>query len=166
MLAILLTALITFFVGSLFGYVVHYSLHQKWTGAFNNAHMTHHLRLYPPQDYVSDKYRNAGKDNTVWIFGAAAVPVVAVPILLGVCHILPLPLVITSLIVMALMSLLHSYLHDSFHIRNHWLYYIPVIGMIFTRWVHLHWLHHVDMKTNYGIFLFHWDHLLGTYWKD
>lgn len=166
MLAILLTAIITFFVGSLFGYVVHRSLHQTWTGKFNNAHMTHHLRLYPPSDYVSDKYRNAGKDNTLWIFGAAAVPFFAVPILLGAFHILPLALVITSLIVMSLMSFLHSYLHDSFHIRNHWLYRIPLIGILFARWTHLHWLHHVDMQKNFGIFLFHWDHLLRTYWED
>lgn len=128
--------------------------------------MTHHLRLYPPSDYVSDKYRNAGKDNTLFIFGAAAIPVVALPIILGIFHILSLALVITSLTIMVIMSLLHSYLHDAFHIKNHWLFSIPVIGKLFARWVHIHWLHHVDMNTNYGIFLFHWDHLLGTYWKD
>jgi hypothetical protein len=166
MLAILLTAIITFFISSLFGYVVHYGLHQKWTGRFNNAHMTHHLRLYPPSDYVSDKYRKAGKDNTLFVFGAAAIPLVALPIVLGISHLLPLALVITSLIVMVMMSFLHSYLHDAFHIRNHWLLSSPVIGKVFARWVHIHWLHHVDMNTNYGIFLFHWDHVFKTYWKD
>lgn len=165
MLAVLLTAIITFFVGSLFGYVVHKSLHSAWTGPFHQAHMTHHLKLYPPEDYVSDKYRNAGKDNTVWIFAVAAVPFFAAPIVLGVLHILPLSLIITSEIVMILMSFLHSYLHDAFHIRNHWLYRVPLIGKLFTRWVRIHWLHHVDMGTNYGIFLFHWDHVFRTYWE-
>jgi len=166
MLAILITVIITFFVGSLFGYVVHYSLHQSWMGRFNDAHMTHHLKLYPPSDYVSDKYRNAGKDNTVIIFGLAAVPIFAVPVVLGILHMLPLTLVITSLIVMSIMSLLHSYLHDSFHIRNHWLHRVPGIGKLFSHWVHIHWLHHVDMDTNYGIFIFFLDRLFGTYWSD
>lgn len=166
MLAILFTATFTFFISSLFGYVVHYGLHQKWTGQFNNAHMTHHLRLYPPSDYVSDKYRNAGKDNTLFVFGAAAIPLVALPIILGVLHILSLALVITALTVMIMMSFLHSYLHDAFHIRNHWLLTVPIIGKLFVRWVHIHWLHHVDMDTNYGIFLFHWDHIFKTYWLN
>lgn len=165
-MAIFLTAIFTFFVSSLFGYVVHKSLHSKWTGRLNNAHMTHHLRLYPHTDYVSDKYRSAGKDNTVKIFALAALPLVALPIVLGVLHILPLALVITALCVMVVMSFLHSYLHDAFHIKNHWLYGVPVVGLLFRRWVRLHWLHHVDMKTNFGIFLFHWDHLLKTYWSD
>lgn len=166
MLAILITALITFIISGLFGYVVHKSLHQKWLGRFNDMHMTHHLRLYPSEDFVSDKYRNAGKDNTVVIFGVAAIPLVVVPILLGVFHILPLGMVITSLTVMIVMSLLHSYLHDSFHIRNHWLYRLPIINKMFKKWVYLHYLHHVDMGTNYGIFLFHWDKVFGTFWDD
>jgi sterol desaturase/sphingolipid hydroxylase (fatty acid hydroxylase superfamily) len=166
MLFIFLTALITFFVASLFGYVVHKALHSSWTGRFNNAHMTHHLRLYPPQDYLSDKYRNAGKDNTVLIFGAAAIPLVAIPIVLGVLHFVPWTLSITSLLIMLIMSFLHSYLHDAFHIRNHWLYRIPLINKMFKRWVHIHWLHHVDQKKNYGIFLFFLDRLFGTYWDD
>lgn len=165
MVPIILTALIAFFVSSLFGYVVHRSLHSEWTGPLNKKHMTHHLLLYPPTDYLSDKYREAGKDNTLYIFGAAAIPLVATPIVLGVMGVLALPLVITALVVMGLMGFLHSYLHDSFHIRNHWLYKVPVIGKWFSRWVHLHYLHHVDMQTNFGIFLFHWDHVMRTYWN-
>ena len=166
MLAILFAAVITFFIASLFGYVVHRSLHQSWTGRFHQAHMTHHLRLYPPEDYVSDTYRNAGKDNTVLIFGAAAIPLFAGVILLGVFGILPVSLMITALTVMVVMSFLHSYLHDAFHIRNHWLHRMPIIGMWFSRWTHIHWLHHVRMGTNYGIFLFHWDHAFHTYWEE
>lgn len=166
MWAILLTALITFLVSALFGYVVHWSLHQPWTGRFNNSHMTHHLTLYPPTDYLSDKYRNAGKDNTLFTFAVAAIPVVALPIVLGVIGILPIALVITAEVVMIVMSFLHSYLHDSFHIRSHWLTRIPVIRKPFNRWVHLHWLHHVDMQTNFGIFAFFLDKLFQTYWEN
>ena len=165
MLSILITALITFLVASLFGYVVHKSLHQSWTGILHEKHMTHHLKMYPPEDYLSDKYRSAGADNTLFIFGIAAIPLVAIPIILGIFHILPWSLMITSLLVMGVMSFLHSYLHDSFHIRNHWLYHVPVVKHWFSWWVYLHWLHHQNMETNYGIFLFFLDRWLGTYWE-
>src|SRR5208282_4159343 len=105
--AILLTILISFFISSLFGYVVHRSLHQSWTGRLHRKHMTHHLILYPPSDYLSDKYRDAGGDNTVKIFALAALPLVATPIILGCLGILSLPVVISSLIVMTIMSILH-----------------------------------------------------------
>lgn len=166
MVPIILTALISFFISSLFGYVVHRALHSEWTGRLNKKHMTHHLLLYPPTDYLSDKYRDAGGDNTVYIFGAAAIPLVATPIVLGVMGIIPLSLVITALVVMGLMGFLHSYLHDAFHIRNHWILRVPVLGVIFSKWVKLHYLHHVDMQKNFGIFLFHWDHVFRTFWKD
>ena len=166
MLAIVLTALTAFFISSLFGYVVHRALHQRWTGRLNKSHMTHHLTLYPPTDYLSEVYRDAGKDNTVKIFALAAVPLVATPIVLGIMGILPLSLVITALIVMGIMGFLHSYLHDSFHIKNHFLTRIPVVKVIFGYWNKLHYLHHVDMQKNFGIFLFHWDHVFRTFWKE
>ena len=166
MIAILLTAMITFFIASLFGYSVHRLLHQPWAGFLNRKHMTHHLKLYPPTDYLSDKYRRAGKDNTLTIFALAAVPVVLAPIVLGLCGIISWLMVIVSIIVMALMSFLHDYLHDSFHIRNHFLTRAPLIKHLFNRWNELHYLHHVDMTKNYGIFLFHWDKIMGTYKKS
>jgi sterol desaturase/sphingolipid hydroxylase (fatty acid hydroxylase superfamily) len=164
MVAIFITALISFLVSSLFGYVVHRSLHQPWSGRLNKKHMTHHLSLYPPTDYLSDKYREPGKDNTVFVFAAFAVPVVATPIILGVLHILPLVLVITSIAVMAIMSFLHDYLHDAFHIRHHFLTKIPVFRQLFARWGRLHYLHHVNMQTNFGIFTFFLDKVFGTFW--
>lgn len=165
MLAILITVIVSFFVSSLFGYVVHRSLHQSWAGILNKKHMTHHLTLYPPTDYLSDTYREAGADNTVKIFAVLAIPVVALPIILGILGILPVLLVIISIAVMAVMSFLHSYLHDAFHINRHWLYRVPFINRIFSRWAYLHWLHHVDMTKNYGIFLFYLDKWFGTFIK-
>lgn len=164
-MAVLLTILISFFVSSLFGYVVHWMLHQTWSGKLNNSHMAHHLTLYPPSDYQSDAYRNAGKNNTVRIFAIFAIPIVLTPIVLGILGVLPLTLVAIAITIMALMSLSHNYLHDAFHIRNHFLTRIPVVKDIFAGWSHLHYLHHVKMGSNFGIFLFHWDRVLGTFWK-
>lgn len=165
MMAILLTLLISFFGTTLFGHVVHWSLHQEWSGAVHNAHMTHHLRLYPPTDYISDVYRNAGKDSTPKFFAIAAIPLVLTPIVLWAVGWLPLPLMLVALGMEALMGFLHNYLHDAFHIRKHWLYGVPFLGILFGKWVAIHYLHHVDMSKNYGIFTFHWDRLFGTYWK-
>lgn len=161
---IIIFAIISFFISGLFGYIVHWSLHQTWSGNLNKKHMTHHLILYPASDYTSEQYRNAGKDNSVITFGLLALPLIAFPIILGVIGILPLSIVFTILIVMGIMGFLHNYLHDVFHIKNHFLNKIPVIKHIFTRWNYLHYLHHVNMKTNYGIFLFHWDKLFKTYY--
>lgn len=166
MVAILITALVAFFISSLFGYAVHRALHQSWTGRLNVKHMTHHLTLYPPTNYKSEAYRSAGSDNTVITFTIAALPLVAAPIILGIFGILPLPLVITVLIVMGLMGYLHDYIHDSFHIQNHFLSRAPGFRNIFAYWNRLHFLHHVDMQKNFGIFLFHWDHVFKTYWKN
>lgn len=163
MLAIFLTILITFLISSLFGYVVHKSLHQEWTGSVHQAHMTHHLRLYPPDDYVSDVYRDAGKDSTPKFFAIAAVPLVSAPIILWLVGALSLSLMVVALIVEVIMAFLHNYLHDAFHIRNHWLYRIPGIGSWFQHLVDLHWMHHIDMNTNYGIFYFIFDRLFRTF---
>lgn len=164
--AFFLTILISYLITSLFGYVVHWSLHQSWTGKINQSHMTHHLKLYPPEDFTSETYRNAGKDSTPKFFAMAAIPLILAPILLGLFGVLPLYLVITVLVVEGLMGFLHDYLHDSFHIKNHILTRIPVVRDIFDRWVKIHYLHHVDMGKNYGIFVFHWDRVFRTFWKN
>jgi sterol desaturase/sphingolipid hydroxylase (fatty acid hydroxylase superfamily) len=166
MLAIFITALVAFFASSLFGHVVHWSLHQQWTGRLNQKHMTHHLTLYPPSDYQSEVYRSAGQDNTVITFTVAAIPLVLIPIVMGILGILPISLVITALIIMGVMGFLHGYLHDSFHIVNHFLTRIPGVKVIFGYWTRLHYLHHVDMQKNFGIFLFHWDRVFKTFWKE
>jgi sterol desaturase/sphingolipid hydroxylase (fatty acid hydroxylase superfamily) len=166
MVAILITAFIAFFASSLFGYAVHRLLHCKWSGVLNKKHMTHHLTLYPPTDYLSVEYRQSGKDNTVVIFVASAIPLIITPIILGILGLLPLSLVITSLLIMGIMGFLHDYLHDSFHIKNHILTRIPGVRVIFAYWNNLHYLHHIDMQKNFGIFLFHWDHVFRTFWKN
>jgi len=163
--AFILTILISYIITSLFGYVIHWSLHQSWAGQFNTAHMTHHLKLYPPEDFTSDTYRHAGKDSTPKFFALAAIPLIITPIILGALGILSWYLVVTVLVMEGLMGFLHDYIHDAFHIYNHWMSRVPVLKVIFHKWVELHYLHHVNMEKNYGIFVFHWDRLFGSFWK-
>lgn len=159
MIMVLSTLLGAFVLVNLFGYVTHKSLHQSWTGRLNKAHMTHHLKLYPPTDFFSEEYRNPGRDNTVRIFAFAALPLIALPIILGICGILSVGLTILVLIEMLFIGWLHDYLHDAFHISNHWLNRFDT----FKKWVKLHFQHHVNMSTNYGIFTFFLDKLFGTF---
>jgi sterol desaturase/sphingolipid hydroxylase (fatty acid hydroxylase superfamily) len=163
--AILLTILIVYLIVSLFGYFVHKALHQSWTGRYNSSHMAHHLTLYPPEDYLSDEYRDAGKDDTFWTFAIISLPVVITPILLYLIGALSFTLSTISLIEMLFIGWLNSFLHNALHIRNHWMTKIPVVKNVFAYWNKLHYLHHVDMQKNYGIFSFAWDKVFRTFWK-
>ncbi len=166
MLYFFLTVLITYVIVTLFGFIVHWSLHQPWVGKLNDAHMTHHLTLYPPEDFVSEKYRSAGKDSTVWTFALASIPLVAFPIVLALLGILSWHLAITVVVVELSLGFLHDYVHNAFHIKDHWMGRVPVLKDIFQVWVKLHYLHHVDMSKNYGIFTFHWDRVFRTFSVD
>jgi len=154
---------ITYIIASLFGYVVHWALHQTWMGSINQAHMTHHQKLYPPEDFLSDSYRKAEKDSSPKFFAVAAIPLIVAPIILFVVGILPFYLLLTVLMVEGLMGFFHDYLHDAFHIRNHWLTRAPGVQVIFHGWSRLHYLHHVRMESNYGIFFFVWDRMFSTF---
>ena len=166
MLAIFVVIVLTYFSTTLFGFLVHKALHQKWTGKYNKAHMTHHLKLYPPDDFTSDIYRDPGKDNTVLIFAVSGIPLFVSPIILYCLGTLSLSLMIICLIEMAIVGLLHDRIHDSFHIKNHWFNHIPIVGSWFQGWKKLHYLHHIRMQKNLGIFEFYWDKFFKTFLKD
>ena len=135
--------------------------HKPWSKRFYNAHMNHHLKQYPPNDYVSDVYRSAGSDNTVYLFGLAFSPFIIGNIVLTILGVIPVVLGIGIFIEMAIVSFLNSSLHDSFHItKTFWHRFL-----FFERLKKIHYEHHIDMSKNYGIFMFSWDKIFGTY-KD
>lgn len=159
LLGALLILVLVFLIVTLFGYVSHWSLHQSWTGRFNNAHMTHHLTLYPPSDYISDKYRGAGKDNTFFTFALISLPLLGLPFLLFFLGAFSLPLTIIVLAEMLLIGYLHDYIHTAFHVSNHWLNKFKMVKELGQ----IHFVHHVDMSKNLGIYSFFWDKIFGTY---
>lgn len=163
MWSILIAAIISFLITTLFGHISHWSFHQPFSGSIHKAHMTHHLKLYPPSDYLSETYRQAGGDSTPKFFIMVALPLILAPIILWLCGIFSAPIMITVLTVESLVGLSHNYFHDAFHIRGHWLYKIKGFRNLFSRWTALHYLHHVDMNSNFGIVSFFWDRIFGTY---
>lgn len=159
MIGLFITFILVFIATTLFGHVAHWSLHQSWLGRFNLSHMTHHLKLYPPSDFMSDSYRDPGKDNTVYIFAMAGLPLLMTPIILWFFGIISLITMVFALAEMLLIGLMHDRIHDSFHIDQHFFNHLP----LYKKWWELHYQHHVDMGTNYGIFTYFWDKVFKTY---
>lgn len=162
-MALILVLIFTYIFVTFFGFVVHRALHQKWAGRFNISHMNHHLKLYPTSDFTSDIYRKPGKNNTARMFAIASIPVALIPVVLYFIGVFALPLMIVCIVEMLILGFLHDFFHDSFHINNHWFGKLPVLGTWFKKLVKLHFIHHVDMQKNLGIFVFHWDRIFSTY---
>jgi sterol desaturase/sphingolipid hydroxylase (fatty acid hydroxylase superfamily) len=159
----LLKLIITFFFVSasttLLGYWVHWAFHQPWTLWFHRAHMNHHQVQYPATDFFSEKYRSAGKDSSAILFG-----IVFSPVVLAIVGVMLLGLVSlsTGIVVLSSLSLCgfaHDYFHDQFHIKSTWLKRFQ----FFLNWRRLHYVHHLDMKLNFGIVHFYWDKLFKTF---
>lgn len=151
---ILLTALATFFITELVGFLVHRLAHWPKAGKLFRDHLDHHAKFYPPSSYLSERYlgdiRTSFLPWFVLIF-------LAFNLLAGL--ILPWPLSLTFFVVCSTVSLMNSYLHDSFHVENHWLTKF--------HWHHkmreIHRVHHQNVRVNLGIYWYFFDRLGGTF---
>jgi sterol desaturase/sphingolipid hydroxylase (fatty acid hydroxylase superfamily) len=125
--------------------------------------MAHHQKLYAVvpdvSNYKSDVYRDPGKDNTVWIFGVAALPMLAIPIILGCLGVVGWWLVGMMEVEMLLFGWLNDHIHDQFHLTQTIWQKVPA----FRRWDACHLQHHFDMSCNFGIFGFGFDKVFGTF---
>lgn len=164
MFMILFTIVLTSIMTSLFGYLVHRSLHLPALGRFNRSHMAHH-KLYPINDFLSKEYRDAGKDSTIITFAIASIPMILLPIILGILNIIPILIVLITLFIMILIGILHDRIHNFIHIENHFLNKVPIINKLFVKWIELHKVHHMDYSKNFSIFFFLWDKVFKTYEK-
>ena len=139
-------------VVSLAGYVIHFCLHHPWLGPFHRSHMAHHT-VYPENDFLSDKYREVGKDSTVWPFLAVGL------ILAGIgAWLTPWWLWVPLAIDAALVGYLSDKVHEYTHVPS-WLEKLKVFHYLRAK----HVIHHVDPKTNYGILGFTFDKIFGTF---
>lgn len=156
---LLVTLFISLFISTFFGHAIHWSLHQRWSGVFNRAHLEHHLSLYPPGKLVSDRYRQA-----MWFHRGTLLFTPPLIVILGAaCGLLwlvsaPLWLACVLSPVLVGYGLANDYVHDSTHIRKHWLNRFSW----YKRVRKLHFIHHRDMTVNYGVITFIWDRVFGT----
>lgn len=163
MLEILAAITITWAFGTLWGYLTHRAIHQRWAGPLFKQHLFHHVRHYPTHDFTSDVYRQGEKDSSVYIFLLVCIPIGFIPLGLWYFGVISLAAMIVSLVNMAIIGFLNSWIHDAFHLKNHFLGKIPVIKIFYNHLVHKHYLHHKYVQSNLGIFSFSWDKIFKTY---
>lgn len=149
-------------------YLWHIIAHQTWSGRMYRVHMIHHMKLYPPKRFLSDKPLPS---HSLWSLD-------------GLCHQGPLfGLVLSEILLLrylfkhsmkvrvdnkciyfmvaglALFGHIGNVLHISFHIRGHWLERYKWFLMCRE----LHWVHHKgDMKKNYMLVDFGMDELFSS----
>ena len=65
---------------------------------------------------------------------------------------------VVFLIESALIGGLNEYIHQAYHVSNHWLDRYSWFRSVRAK----HWAHHLNLKRNYGIFWFGWDRIFRT----
>lgn len=150
---------VSFFVSTLLGWIVHWAFHQPWSLWFYNAHMNHHKIQYPPTNFLSEKYKNAGGDSTTILFLIVCFPIIFAIAAMMFFGIFTITTGISILFSLFICGIIHNYFHDQFHLTNSWWNNFN----IFIRWRALHYVHHLDMSYNYGIIFYQWDKLFGSY---
>ena len=153
-LNLLSIAIAAYVVGNFMGYMVHRLLHCTFMGKAYEDHYHHHCRIYPPNDYLSDEYREPPTGADQGKYYIAAFLVVCLPLLAWHWGYF-LWAIVTSLAVLKT----NAWVHDVLHIRGHYLERFRLF-----QWLReVHFQHHVDVHTNYGIFEFVPDLLFRTF---
>jgi sterol desaturase/sphingolipid hydroxylase (fatty acid hydroxylase superfamily) len=150
---------IVFLLTTFLGFVIHWFFHQPFAGRFYKAHLNHHEKQYPPNDLVSDEYRNAGKDNTVFLFLIIAAPILITIVLMMIFSVIPFILGLLTLIEVSVIGYVYNAMHDAFHLRKSVWNRFPG----FEKLRMLHFIHHQNMKVNFSIFWFFWDRVFGSF---
>jgi sterol desaturase/sphingolipid hydroxylase (fatty acid hydroxylase superfamily) len=151
---VLLSLIFGFLFTEVVGYFFHRFLHSKKSGGLGKAHMTHHVKLYPPWDLYSDKYRDAGGDSTTLRFLALGV-VIGVTLLVFTPFWFSVPMAFD----LAFIGFLNDYIHTTVHLHPHFLGKFK----LFRRLRALHMTHHLHVQKNLGILTFTTDRLFKTY---
>lgn len=146
-------------VASFVGYFVHRAIHKPWTGPLYRGHMEHHLTIYPKERLTSEKYElKKWYHSGPVLFTPGAVAVI---LIIGlVCWTFNIPLMSFAAFSGGLVAFgfLNDYVHDSYHLRRHWLQKFSFYRVL-RRW---HFQHHVNMTKNFGIVDMTWDRVFKT----
>lgn len=156
---IIVTVIVSYLIASLFGYVLHRSLHRKWAGTLYVSHMRHHVDLYPSSVLVSKTYRSAGSDSARFPFMALGAPLLVMPFVIWHVGLMTGIQCVAAVTTIFLVGVMNDVIHDAFHLENHLVHRMPG----YRRMRDLHFVHHDKMTTNMGIFWFAWDRLFGTF---
>lgn len=157
---LLVVVLASFVITTFFGHAIHWALHQRWTGLFYRSHMDHHVKQYPPKDLTSSTYRLPSRGATGFVLFTPAFLII-LGAAGGLLWLFGLPLWILAVLgpVMLGYGLLNDHVHDAFHVDNHLLSRFAW----FSKLQRSHFIHHRNMKVNFGIINFTWDRVFGTF---
>jgi hypothetical protein len=155
-LALLATAVLTFFFSEAVGYSIHRLAHWPKSGKIFRNHLHHHSHAYPPSRYQSEKYLGDLKTSFIPIF----IPVFLLVNLLAI-RILPLACYPVFLLVSSAVAVANNYFHDSFHVSGHWLSRFKFYGRLKST----HLIHHENVKKNLGIYWYGYDKVIGSFRK-
>ena len=158
------------------GYWLHKALHSERFPMLSRAHMLHHLRDYGPKTALRrDQYLNSavGRHSFLgigleWIGPIAVIVVFSISVLTLLQVEMGLQIFFVSL-ALSWGYFLFGYMHSSLHLRNFWVYKIPLLKRWHRRITQLHDFHHLQisedgrMLINYGICFYWFDRLFGTY---
>ncbi len=146
-------------VGSFIGYFVHRAMHKQWTGPLYRGHMEHHLELYPKERLTSESYElKKWYHSGPVLFTPAAVALIVVSGIVSLIADVSLIDFVAFAGGLVTFGFLNDYVHDSFHLRRHWLQKLRYYRKL-RRW---HFQHHVDMTKSFGIVDMTWDHVFKT----
>jgi len=162
MIIALLVGVAVYYTTSLLGFVIHWAIHKPWAGKAYRAHRAHHVDLYPPGKLISDVYKDPGHRSTVFTFVLAFLPLLLLPVVLCLFDVITVLSAVAAVFAMVLVGLLDDIVHDSYHVRNHWLSKI-IPGYNHMR--QMHFVHHINMRKNFGIYNFLFDKIFHTHKK-
>jgi sterol desaturase/sphingolipid hydroxylase (fatty acid hydroxylase superfamily) len=141
-------------VVDLAGYWLHRWAHSPSSPLYR-PHMTHHVRNYPPREFLSDRYRSSGSDNLAIWFAPFGVIYALIVIISGMPHQVPI------LLGGAVAAVANAVMHDLTHIKDSVAWRSPWLRSMSV----YHRVHHSHMRRNYGLLSSCWDRLFGTMWR-
>ncbi|MBL8324216.1 MAG: sterol desaturase family protein [Rubrivivax sp.] len=156
----LISFALAYLSGGLLGYVIHWVLHQRWSGKLYRLHLTHHEVKYPSRDFLSvGEYRDAGSGNITPYFVALAT-IVLLPAFFALRQIgVPAWTIAVVAVEITLMAVVNDRIHDALHIKGH---FLERLGF-FRRCRIAHRVHHTNVKSNLSMTTFEWDRVFGTF---
>lgn len=151
----MIVVILTFILSEAIGYGIHWAAHKSWSGPLFRAHLVHHA-MYAPKVFEHVVYESKFRSSfAVWMAP------VFVALLVIAFSVLPWPLAVVCFVTLVCNAAITDIIHQSFHVKNHWLRMLPVV----RRGKVLHQLHHRHTQSNLGITCYVWDRVFGTFRK-
>lgn len=147
------TILLSWLVTEFIGYLFHRFVHSPLAGRLHRGHMSHHLDHYPQTRYLSDKYEATPRSSLTYYLAPFFFLLSALTLYLA-----PLAIGLTAVGTALVIAVINDRLHNYFHVLN--------TPMNKSRWFwklrEQHFIHHIDFTKNLGVYTFIFDSAFGT----